>query len=126
MSVCTAQSIPGAPPGAITGEYPQVARYERGQHFGEHDDAFPFAHARRTNYQRRATLLVYLNSVAEGGRTSFPRLGLKVRPERGSALLFFPAFADGRPDPRMLHAAEPAVDEKWIAQIWVGSPLRES
>lgn len=114
----------GTPPGAITGEYPQVVQYQRGQRFAEHEDAFPFAHAKRTNYQRRATLLVYLNSVAKGGRTSFPDLGLEVQPEQGSALLFFPAFADGRPDPRTRHAAEPAVDEKWIAQVWVGSALR--
>ncbi|CAK0904192.1 unnamed protein product, partial [Prorocentrum cordatum] len=45
-----------------------------------------------------------------------PSLGLTVRPERGAALLFFPARADGTPDPRTSHEARPAVDEKWIAQ----------
>lgn len=104
----------------LTCEYPQVVRYERGQHFAPHEDAFPWSQVRRTHYQRRATLLVYLNDVAEGGCTTFARLDLRVRPRRGAALLFFPAFADGRPDARTRHEAEEAVGEKWIAQVWSG------
>lgn len=114
----------GAGLGELTGEYPQVARYERGQYFRVHEDAFPTGQALRSNYQRRLTLLVYLNDVGEGGATHFGHLGLTVRPERGAALLFFPAFADGTPDPRTAHEARPAVDEKWIAQAWAGSPPR--
>jgi hypothetical protein len=100
--------------------------------------------------QRVATLLVYLNSPASGGRTSFPTLQLSVVPVRGAALLFFPAFSDGRLDSalpthivrqprhscapisqmltqphfpaRTLHAAEPAGAPKYVSQIW----LRES
>ena len=33
-------------------------------------------------------MLVYLNDVAGGGETEFPRLGLSVSPEKGTALLF--------------------------------------
>jgi hypothetical protein len=51
-------------------------------------------------YQRRATLLVYLNDVREGGATRFDRLGFAVQPKRGRALLFFPAFSGGMPDAR--------------------------
>jgi hypothetical protein len=37
---------------------------------------------------RETTVLVYLNDVAGGGETEFPRLGLSVSPEKGTALLF--------------------------------------
>ena len=41
-----------------------------------------------------------------------------MTPKRGRALLFFPSFAHDKADPRTLHEAEPAVDEKWVAQQW--------
>ncbi|CAE8620824.1 unnamed protein product [Polarella glacialis] len=107
----------------LTSEYPQVVRYERGQYFTDHEDAFAASKARVDNYQRRVTLLVYLNDVEKGGATRFPKLGFQVKPRQGQALLFFPSFANGRPDPRTLHSAEAAEDEKWIAQVWIGSPM---
>ena len=83
--------------------------------------------------QRVATLLVYLTDVpiGSGGATMFRDLGyggepLKVRPKKGSALLFFPS-AGGIPgtpfDIRTLHCgeavSEDAENEKWIAQLWL-------
>ena len=66
-----------------------------------------------------ATVLVYLNDVATGGATSFSKLGLKVQPRRGKALVFFPATLAGVLDDKYLHAAEPAIDSKWVSQIWI-------
>ena len=40
-----------------------------GQHFLSHEDAFPADIAKQKGYQRRATLLVYLNDVQQGGET---------------------------------------------------------
>lgn len=37
----------------------------------------------------------------------------------GMAVVFFPATLDGALDARLLHAAEPAVDTKWVSQIWI-------
>lgn len=37
----------------------------------------------------------------------------------GMAVVFFPAALDGTLDPLLLHAAEPAVDTKWVSQIWI-------
>jgi len=79
--------------------------------------------------QRVATILVYLNTVDSGGATVFPRMTppMRVQPKKGAALVFFPGYADGRLEPRMRHAAEPAKDVKWIAQLWVrhlADPLR--
>lgn len=40
-------------------------------------------------------------------------------PPPGMAVVFFPATLDGTLDSRLLHAAEPAVDTKWVSQIWI-------
>ncbi|KAL3894301.1 MAG: hypothetical protein SGARI_007789, partial [Bacillariaceae sp.] len=69
--------------------------------------------------QRTVTVLIYLNDVARGGETSFPTLRLQVKPVQGMALVFFPATMDGALDPRALHAALPAVDPKYVSQIWI-------
>ena len=42
----------------------------------------------------------------------------QVRPKKGRALLFFPAFVDGSMDRQTLHAALPAEDVKYVCQIW--------
>lgn len=96
-----------------------MTRYERGQHFGSHEDAFPLPTARSNGFQRRATSLLYLNDCAQGGRTHFDVLGVSSPPKRGSVLVFFPALADGAPDGRTLHCAQHAEDEKWVVQQWV-------
>ena len=44
---------------------------------------------------------------------------LVVTPRMGTALLFFPAYNDGSPDPRTLHRGETAMDDKTIAQVWI-------
>jgi hypothetical protein len=103
-------------------ELPQVAHYEGGEYFKTHEDAFPIEVAERKGYQRRATVLVYLNDVAEGGATSFDKIeGLDVEPRKGRMLLFFPGTKASMPDTRTLHTAgEAAVGhEKWISQLWV-------
>ena len=41
------------------------------------------------------TVLIYLNSVARGGATAFPELGLSIAPEEGLAVVFFPCTAGG-------------------------------
>ena len=102
-------------------ELPQVAHYRGGQHFLSHEDAFPAEAAARKGYQRRATVLVYLNDVAEGGATYFDHIQLAVRPRKGDALVFFPANRAGLPDHRTLHTAQQAVagHEKWVSQTWI-------
>ena len=112
-------------------EEPQLVRYAPGQYFNWHYDAVPPT-LLNNGGQRVATLLVYLNDVPEGGRTSFrdlraggtdeagQPLRLMVAPKKGRAILFCPAAADGVPDDRTLHAGEPTAqgEDKWIAQVW--------
>lgn len=97
----------------------QAAEYQEGQHFLEHEDAFPLNIADENRFQRHATALLYLNDVESGGETRFSHLGISVKPRAGSLLIFFPAFSDGRPDQRTLHIATDAKDVKWVTQQWI-------
>ena len=106
-------------------EEPQIVRYQTGQEFSWHYDEVPKPQLSNGG-QRLATLLVYLNTVQHGGGTIFRDLydrhgqPLCMQPTQGSALLFFPAYADGTPDDRTLHKGEVvAMDEKRIIQMWI-------
>jgi prolyl 4-hydroxylase len=105
-------------------EEPQIVRYRTGEEFSWHYDEVPPTQLDNGG-QRLATLLVYLNDVSLGGGTIFRDLKdhtgseLTMKPRKGSALLFFPAFADGRTDDRTLHKGEVAEDTKWICQMWI-------
>jgi hypothetical protein len=117
-------------------EEPQIVRYRNQEKFTWHLDALgPSENEASLGGQRTATLLVYLTELQpeDGGATVFRDLGggddgafLKVRPTKGSALLFFPA-AGGIPetpyDIRTVHAGEAvaanAENDKWISQIWL-------
>lgn len=102
----------------------QVATYEKGEYFLSHEDGFPKPLVEQNKFQRRATVLLYLNDVSEGGTTLFDWLGVSVKPEKGKALIFFPSFANGLPDDRTLHSAQDAVDNKWVAQQWVAAACK--
>lgn len=97
--------------------------------------------------QRVVTVLIYLNTPQSGGHTRFPALFVKensdalnddpastsptemnnttanvpleIKPRKGMAIVFFPATVDGLLDKRVLHAALPAVDTKYVSQIWI-------
>eukprot|EP01052_Picozoa_sp_SAG31_P010927 SAG31_NODE_608_length_13576_cov_23.757290_7_plen_105_part_00 len=93
------------------------------------------------NKNRFATLLWYMNDVDTGGETHFPRAGggaqprnflcvggselagLRVRPEKRKATLFFSLRPDGAPDPFSLHGGCPPGQgsEKWAVNKWVWS-----
>jgi len=115
-------------------ELPQVCRYTTSQRYLPHYDAFDLDEPDGQRFaanggQRTVTVLVYLNDVQDGGgQTAFPHLvaphqqppqQLEVRPVQGTALVFFPATVDGHLDPRALHAALPAIDTKYVSQVWI-------
>mmetsp|Transcript_6760 Transcript_6760/g.15405 ORF Transcript_6760/g.15405 Transcript_6760/m.15405 type:complete len:636 (-) Transcript_6760:316-2223(-) len=105
-------------------ELPQVGRYLPSQRYLQHFDAFDLSNEDGRRFaanggQRTATVLVYLNDVPRGGSTAFPNLNLQVQPRRGMALVFFPSTLDGLLDKMALHAALPAVDVKYVSQVWI-------
>jgi len=102
-----------------TFEEPQIVRYELGQQFSWHYDALPTSMKNKNGGQRVGTLLVYLNDVEGGGATCFKDLDVKIQPQKGKALLFFPCTHDGVPDDRTMHAGQVTMDTKWIAQMYV-------
>ena len=105
-------------------ELPQVGRYFPTQQYLQHYDAFDLSTEDGRRFamnggQRTITVLIYLNTVQRGGATRFPALDLEVQPVRGMALVFFPATVDGLLDKMALHAAMPAIDTKYVSQVWV-------
>lgn len=121
------QTLTGKPFGHM--ELPQVARYTDSQRYVEHYDGVdPHTDAGRAfcanGGQRVATVLVYLNHVTQGGSTFFRRINVEVKPKKGGAVIFFPGFMNGELDTDALHAGMPAVDTKWVSQVWIRQSFR--
>lgn len=107
-----------------------MARYTTDQCYKDHFDGVdPNTEAGRAfcaeGGQRIATVLCYLNDVSQGGATVFRKVDVHVTPKKGRALIFFPAFLNGELDMNALHAAMPAVDTKWVSQVWIRQSFRK-
>ena len=110
-------------------ELPQVARYTDSQRYVEHYDGVdPHTPAGKafvaSGGQRVATVLMYLNDVDDGGGTSFRRINVEIKPRKGHAVIFFPAFMNGELDPDALHAGMPPTGVKWVSQVWIRQSQR--
>uniref|UniRef100_A0A3Q7F170 procollagen-proline 4-dioxygenase n=1 Tax=Solanum lycopersicum TaxID=4081 RepID=A0A3Q7F170_SOLLC len=117
------------------GEAFNVLRYEIGQRYQSHYDAFDPAQYGPQKSQRVASFLLYLSDVEEGGETVFPFesaqnmdgtydyskcIGLKVKPRRGDGLLFYSLLPNGTIDLTSLHGSCPVIrGEKWVATKWI-------
>ncbi|KAG5061235.1 hypothetical protein JHK87_002264 [Glycine soja] len=95
------------------GEAFNILRYEVGQKYSPHYDAFDEAEFGPLQSQRAASFLLYLTDVPEGGETLFPYengfnrdgsydfedcIGLRVRPRKGDGLLFYSLLPNGTID----------------------------
>ncbi len=103
----------------------QVLRYGPGDEYKPHFDWFdpeqpgPSKHMEHGG-QRVGTLVMYLSDVEEGGGTSFPNIGLEVRPHKGGAVFFADIDELGAPDQQTLHAGLPVIKGvKIIATKWM-------
>ncbi|XP_062101851.1 probable prolyl 4-hydroxylase 9 [Humulus lupulus] len=119
----------------IHGEPFNILRYNLGQKYDSHYDAFNAAEYGPQKSQRAASFLLYLSDVQEGGETMFPFenglnmngnynfedcIGLKVKPRKGDGLLFYSLFPNGTIDPTSLHGSCPVTKgEKWVATKWI-------
>ena len=105
------------------GEGLQILRYRPGARYEPHYDYFdpeksgPPRILERGG-QRVGTLVMYLNTPARGGSTTFPDAGLEVAPVRGSAVFF--SYERPHPSTRTLHGGAPVLaGEKWVATKWL-------
>eukprot|EP00658_Telonema_sp_P-2_P026055 TRINITY_DN20507_c0_g2_i2.p1 TRINITY_DN20507_c0_g2~~TRINITY_DN20507_c0_g2_i2.p1 ORF type:complete len:234 (+),score=48.34 TRINITY_DN20507_c0_g2_i2:131-832(+) len=107
-------------------EHFQLLHYNVGQEYREHHD-FIYDQSQMKQGARQFTFFLYLNDVEEGGETYFPRLNLKVKPQKGYALLWpntdYDAKGGERNDRQLsstVHAALPIIKgEKYAANKWV-------
>eukprot|EP01064_Diplonema_japonicum_P004193 TRINITY_DN12744_c0_g2_i2.p1 TRINITY_DN12744_c0_g2~~TRINITY_DN12744_c0_g2_i2.p1 ORF type:complete len:331 (+),score=48.93 TRINITY_DN12744_c0_g2_i2:784-1776(+) len=110
-----------------------VLRYKEGQYYHQHVDA-------GDHVPRGATFFAWLEDLpppATGGWTSWPlankvtnkkrpkislecSTGLRARPVKGAAVLFYDMTPDGAIDPHSLHAGCPPVNGvKWAVTKWL-------
>lgn len=110
----------------------QVVRYEPGQEYKPHLDAFDSsdggAHA-KSQYegrQREATILIYLSAPEAGGETIFPELNLRVPPIPRAAIFWRNVRPDGAIDSRTLHGGAPVHrGVKYAANLWLRGAVRD-
>jgi prolyl 4-hydroxylase len=125
-------------------EPPQVLRYVLNAKYDQHNDYFDpklYQNDPRTlkmidngRQNRMVTVLWYLSDVDAGGETVFPRMdggppvpndeacqtGLRVKPKKGSVIIFYSLKPDGSMDPLSTHGACPVLGGvKWAANKWV-------
>ncbi|KAM7250061.1 hypothetical protein ACFE04_021944 [Oxalis oulophora] len=124
---------------AINGEDFNVLRYENGQKYDSHYDAFDPSEYGPQKSQRVATFILYLSDVEEGGETMFPFesgwnmstynyndcIGLKVKPRKGDGILFYSLLMNGTIDPLSIHGSCPVIrGEKWTVSSFINSNAR--
>lgn len=104
----------------------QLVKYVPGQFYRAHLDTHkePDRLSSHMGEQRTHTLLVFLADIPAddgGGHLHFPRLGLRVLPRAGSAVLWRNLKEDGgRVDRDSLHEGEPPLrSEKVAMNVWV-------
>lgn len=64
--------------------YIRFYRYQGKQRFNFHKDGIK----KYSNYESQFTVLIYLNSIKQGGETIFRKNEIKVQPQSGRCLLF--------------------------------------
>jgi prolyl 4-hydroxylase len=107
------------------GEGLQVLHYLKEGEFQPHYDFFapeqPSSQfSLKSGGQRVATLIVYLNTVDDGGETIFPKLNLKVKAIQGNALYFSYTNSKNELDRNTFHGGAPVLQgDKWIMTKWM-------
>jgi prolyl 4-hydroxylase len=112
---------------ALLAEVMQGQKYEIGQYYKQHHDYFtPWTKEHKVYCewmgQRTWTFMLYLNDVEKGGETYFKRLKLKIKPKKGTAVIWNNLHKNGLPNRKTLHEALPPVSgPKYIVTKWFRS-----
>ena len=123
---------PDVPTKSAINEDLQVVHYGVGQEYtAHHDFGYPTGN-HPDSPSRSINLCMYLNDVKAGGETAFPRWrnaessdGIKVKPEKGKAMIFYMMNPDGNLDDLTHHAAMPVIEgEKYFVNLWIHDPIR--
>jgi len=90
----------------------QGQRYQAGQQFKHHHDYFHIGEGywreeAERGGQRTWTAMISLNEPKEGGETDFPLLGIALRQQAGTLILWDNMDRNGRPNHKTLHAGLP-------------------
>jgi prolyl 4-hydroxylase len=105
------------------GEGLQILHYRPGAEYKAHHDYFDPAQPGtptilKRGGQRVGTLVMYLNTPAQGGGTTFPDVALEVAPVKGNGVFF--SYDRPHPVTRTLHSGAPVIaGEKWVATKWL-------
>ncbi|XP_067219960.1 prolyl 4-hydroxylase subunit alpha-1-like [Chanodichthys erythropterus] len=90
-----------------------VQNYGIGGRYEPHYDAWD------NENERIATFLIYMSDVEIGGATVFPKVGVALQPEKGSAVFWYNLHKNGTLDLKTLHAGCPVLmGNKWVANKW--------
>ena len=107
------------------GEPLNLLRYQKGQEYKAHYDAFSHKQCEQTEFieeggQRANTVLAYLNSMSSNGETHFPKIDVKIKPEKGTIVSFNNIDENNEILKASLHLGEPVVNgEKWTLTKWI-------
>lgn len=97
----------------------QFLKYEVGDYYDKHYDSSRSEHGGK---HRVYTFLLYLNDVDSGGETEFPAIDIRIKPRRGSVVLW-PSVENHDPwtsDERAFHAALPLkAGVKYSINTWI-------
>jgi prolyl 4-hydroxylase len=100
----------------------QVTHYNETEYFAPHRDAVTSGGVELgAAGDRYCTMIMYLNDDFTGGHTRFHKIGVRVEPERGKAVLFNNLTDDGlAPHPLSLHGASAVRSgDKWLLNQWI-------
>ncbi len=103
----------------------QVIHYAKNEEYRPHFDAWDVGTDKgkektEQGGNRILTALIYLNSVARGGGTGFPKLDVEVAAKTGRMCIFHDLVGEGpERHPKALHAGMPVkAGEKWACNLW--------
>jgi hypothetical protein len=105
-----------------------IYRYDTNQYFGLHHD-FPYDPRTIPYYKhggdRKATAIFWLNEGYEGGRCTWPELGVTVEPELGGVMYFEYDYPDEAVNMSTIHESLPVTKGiKWIAAFFLANGPR--